>query len=112
MRSIWLTGIGLALLCLVGCGGSEENHALCTNPAPVLGTFDPDAPGYIVLFHDDIDSQVATSQLATLYGFQPTHIYEYTNGFSAVFSTDVLEHLRCEASIKNIAYDQAAFPVQ
>lgn len=83
--------------------------ASCTNPTPVLGTFSPAAPGYIILFRNGINAQDETNRLAGLYKFQPTHIYQSIGGFSATFSTDVLEHLRCEANIKSIEFDGVAY---
>jgi hypothetical protein len=104
MRIVLL--IVLSLLLLTGCGAQESKPTgLCENPAPVLGEYDPDAPGYMVLFHDGIDAEEETNRLATLYGFQPTYILENSPVFAATFSTDVLEHLRCEPSIKSITHD-------
>jgi len=109
MRSLWLTSIGLSLICIASCGGSGSS-GLCSNPVPVLGTFDPAAPGYIVLFQDGVNGQAETSRLSTLHGFQPTHVYQAIPGFSAEFSADILEQLRCEPSIKSIGHDQVSSP--
>jgi hypothetical protein len=91
-----LTGILLSLFWLVGCGKSSSD--LCSNPTPVLGTFAPAAPGYLILYQDGVDAQTETSRLAALYGFQPTSVWSF-GGFAATFSGNVLEHLRCEPSI-------------
>jgi len=82
MRSLLLLGIGLSLINLVGCGKSEESYsaALCANPVVVLGSFNPDATGYLLLFHNGIDIQVEINRLATLYGFHPTYIFEISMG--------------------------------
>jgi hypothetical protein len=76
----------------------------------VLGTFDPVAPGYTVLFQDGVNGQAETSRLSTLYGFQPTYVLQTIPGFTAEFSADILEHLRCEPSIKSIEHDRQAYP--
>ena len=112
MRSLWLTSIGLSLICIASCGGSGSfgSQTFCSDPVPVLGTFDPAAPGYIVLFQDGVDGQAETSRLSTLHGFQPTHVFQSIQGFSAEFSADILEQLRCEPSSKSIGHDQVSYP--
>jgi hypothetical protein len=62
----------------------------------------------MVLFKDGVDPQAETNRLATFYGFQPKAVYQAVNGFAAEFSADVLEHLRCEPSIKSIEHDSVA----
>jgi hypothetical protein len=101
--------IGLSLLLLIGCGTEESKPtALCENPAPVLGEFDPNAPAYAVQFNDGIDAETEANRLATLYGFQ-IKFFLMGGFFVAEFSTDALEHLRCEPSIKNITHDGVVY---
>jgi hypothetical protein len=102
--------IGLPLLLLIGCGTQESKPtALCENPAPVLGEYDPNAPAYMVLFNDGIDAETEANRLADLYGFQLKSVWSSISGFVAEFSTVVLEHLRCEPSIKNITHDGVVY---
>ncbi len=80
----------------------------CDDPAPLLGAPDPEAPGYIVTFHDGVDAQQETERLAALYGFRPRHVYRFTlRGFSAELSPESLESLRCEPAVKSVRYDSS-----
>lgn len=79
---------------------------LCVDPAPLLGSADPRAPGYIVVFHDSLDARVETARLAARYDFVPSHVYEFAlRGFSAQLSTPVVAEVRCEASVSYVEHD-------
>lgn len=82
----------------------------CSAPAPVLGTYSPAAPGYIVQFHDGIDPSAETARLAQRYGFMPTHVFRVIPGFSALLSEAHVRALRCEASVELIEHDAVVRP--
>ena len=72
----------------------------CSSPAPVLGRFDPDAPGFIVVFKGGVDAAQETPRLASLYGFTPRFIYTHAlQGFSAQLTPSALAAVRCESSV-------------
>ncbi len=80
----------------------------CKNPVDLNGQFDPKAPGYIVVFNDNIDAKEEVERLKSIYALQVSHIYDSAlNGFSASMSDDTREKLRCEKTIKYIQYDQS-----
>lgn len=97
---------------LLGCRESLSPNArlvspLCENPAALLGQFDPNAPGYIVVFHDDVDAREETDRLAARYAFEPRAVWEFAlRGFWADLSPEVVAALRCEASVKYMEYNQ------
>jgi hypothetical protein len=101
--SLWL---GLALA--VGCGGSASLLApQCVSPAPLLGQFNPAAPGYIVLFHDQVNAVAETQRLAATYAFTPKYVYESAlKGFAAELAPSVVAALRCEPSVASMEYNQ------
>ena len=47
----------------------------CFSPAPVLGQFDPRAPGFIVVFDSGVDARAEAPRLGGLYGFAPHHVF-------------------------------------
>jgi hypothetical protein len=72
----------------------------CSSPAPVLGQFDPDAPGFIVVFEHGVDAAQETPRLASQYRFTPRFIYTHAlQGFSAQFTPSALAAVRCESSV-------------
>lgn len=82
----------------------------CASPAPLLGQFDPGAPDYIVVFHDTVDAQTETAQLATQYSFTPSHVYVAAlRGFSAALPPATVADLRCETSVAYLEYDQVFY---
>ena len=89
----------------LSCGDSASNETLV--PAPVYGTQDPAAPGYIVYYKSGVDTKAETARLAAKYSFQPT-VYDELGGFYAEFPTTTLEQIRYETSIRDIYYNQAA----
>jgi hypothetical protein len=90
-----------------GCtGGANLLAPRCISPAPLLGQLDPTAPGYIVVFHDQVDAAAETRRLAANYGFTPAYIYTAAlNGFSANLRSPVVAALRCEPSVAFVEYD-------
>lgn len=98
------------LACLIVNGGSLYSetvaNAYCENPAPLKGQFNPDVPGYIVVFKENIDSATEANRLINIYKIQLGFIYSTAlNGFSAEMTDDTKEKLRCESSVAYIEYD-------
>ena len=78
----------------------------CTNPAPLLGSADPRAPGYIIVFVDSVNAQQETNRLATKYSFQASYVYEAAlRGFSASLAPEVVAAVRCEPTVRLVEYD-------
>ncbi len=79
----------------------------CADSAPLLGTYDPAAPGYIVRFRDSVDAAAEGARLAARYGFTTTFVYQYAlKGFaSADMSAATAAVLRCEPSVASIGYN-------
>jgi hypothetical protein len=74
--------------------------------APLTGTFDPQAPGFIVVFNDGTDVDAAVATLSAKYGFTSTRVYHSAlAGFSALLSDRVVEALRCEPVVKYVSYN-------
>jgi hypothetical protein len=97
---------------LAACGPdtvAAPDNALqppCVLPAPLVGEFDPQAPHFIVIYRDGVDSQKETDRLAQLYGFEPRFVYQYAiQGFSAELEPSVLASVRCEVTVDYVAYD-------
>jgi len=81
-------------------------NAYCESPAPLNGQFDPDVPGYIVVFNENINSATEVNHLINIYEIQVGFIYGAAlNGFSAEMTDDTMEKLRCESSVAYIEYD-------
>ena len=108
MRLIVMALISLSIIWFAGCGDSRGD-SLCANPAPVFGTYDPQAPGYIVLLDEGVDPAAEANRLASLYGFELSDVYQTVPGFSATFSNEILEQLRCESTVASISHDQTAY---
>jgi hypothetical protein len=103
----------LALFLLpLGCAERpllEPDTALrpaCLSPAPLDGSFDARAPGYIVSLHRDYDLDSTIEFLSARYDFAPVHIYRLVlHGFSADFSPETVAELRCEPSVSMISHN-------
>jgi len=107
MRTLYhKTLVILPLLWLGGCDLFTEPSMPCTDPAPLLGSHNPAAPGYIVVYHEGIPVEVTTEQLAEKHGFTARHIYTLVlNGFAAELSAPALMALRCEPVVHHIGHD-------
>ena len=100
----------IAVMWLVACrdaaGPDFAVRPPCLFPAPLSGQPDPRAPGYIVVFEDNVDAPSETNRLATRYGFTPRFVYEFAlKGFSSDLTPNVVAAIRCEASVQSVAHD-------
>jgi len=78
----------------------------CSDPAPLLGTYNPAAPGYMVQFHDSVDAAAEAALLADRYGFVVSIVYQSApKGFAAQLSPATVAVLRCEPAVASIEYD-------
>ena len=72
----------------------------CSEPASLLGHFDPQAAGYIVIYRAGTDAQLETERLAAKYGFVARFVYTHaTQGFSALLEPTALALVRCEPTV-------------
>jgi len=123
-RLISVLAIAVAILgmFLSACGNSPteprsaspteprtEPAAACTAPAPLLGQFHPETPGYIVAFQDGVNAQEATQSLARKYGFTPRWIYQVTPGFAADLTGEIVAQIRCEPTVQYVEHDSPAY---
>lgn len=87
---------------------AAQGGSYCGNPAPLKGQFDPKAPGYIIVFKDDVNVAAEVERLKRNFEIQVGHIFDSAlNGFSATMTDDTREKLRCETSINYIQYDSS-----
>jgi hypothetical protein len=78
----------------------------CADSVPLLGTYDPRAPGYIVRFKDSVDAVAEAARLAALYGFTTTFVWQAAiKGFAADLSPATVSVLRCEPTVASIEHD-------
>jgi hypothetical protein len=78
----------------------------CSNSAPLLGTYNPAAPGYMVQFHDNVDAAAEAALLGDRYGFVVSIVYQSApKGFAAQLSPATVAVLRCEPAVASIEYD-------
>jgi hypothetical protein len=105
----WMTcgAIGLLAITIAGCREvSAPNSDRCAQPAPLLGRYDPAAPGFIVQYRDGVDAVGETSRLASKYGFTSSYVYTAAlHGFAALLTADVVATLRCEGSVASVEHD-------
>ena len=93
---------------LVSLRDSLVAKYFCSNPVPVSGQAFV-APGYIVFLKSGVDAVAETKRLATVYGFNPTNVYDALGGFFAAdLPPAILEPLRCEPSIQYIGFNGLA----
>jgi hypothetical protein len=80
----------------------------CAEPAPLLGHFNPQVGGYIVMYRAGTDGQQETDRLAAKYQFTPRFVFTHgTQGFSGLLAPDVLASVRCEPSVSFTEYNAA-----
>jgi hypothetical protein len=109
LRSLLSLPALLAVLTLVGCTTTaDDGNELepCSEPAPLLGVADPNAPGYIVVFEEDVDSDDEAARLADEYPIEVTNVYEVAlSGFHGLMSEETVQQLRCEPTIARIEHN-------
>jgi hypothetical protein len=77
-----------------------------SDPAPLHGTADAAAPGYIVAFHDGTDADAVAEELAAAHGFTPKHVFRHALlGFAAELSPDALDAVRRHAAVKYVEHE-------
>lgn len=110
---VWAAG--LLTLAITGCGelagprprAPAQPAPACAHPAPLAGTYDPAAPGYIVQYQAGVDPVSETSRLAAKYDFIPAHVYTAAlHGFAATLTPDAVAGVRCEQSVASLEYNQ------
>ena len=85
----------------------------CSNPAPLKGEYEPEAPGYIFTLTGGVDNRTPEEvralvrELADTCDFEPASVYENVLGgfFVEELPPEVLAALRCEPIIERISYN-------
>lgn len=78
----------------------------CADSVPLLGTYNPAAPGYMVEFRDSVDAAAEAALLADRYGFTVQSLYQAApKGFAAQLSPATVAVLRCESAVASIEHD-------
>ena len=74
--------------------------------APLLGTPDAAAPGYIVVLVDGTDPDAVAAELAAAHGFAPKHVFRSALlGFAADLSPDALDAIRRHPAVKYVEHE-------
>ena len=86
----------------------------CDDPAPLEGSYDPDAPGYIVVFEPSVaaaDARATAEALAAEYGFTVDRVYEsaLVGFFTPDATPEMVAGLRCEPQVRRVEHNA---PVQ
>ena len=108
LAQLWMAAGAIGLLAITaGCQAvSDPVWERCAQPAPLLGRYEPAAPGFIVEYRDGVDAVAETGRLASKYDFTPTHVYTAAlHGFAATLTSDVVAGLRCEESVAYVEHD-------
>jgi|GEM_PF-2317518 len=121
MNLLRLTILTLALpLAVATCGGGSSPTApaapaptdpstviepSCADPAPLEGTYDSRAPGYIVSLEQGTDAQATADELAARYGFEVQRVFQSLPGFSAELTPEVVAAIRCEPVVVLVEHD-------
>lgn len=106
-----ITGASI-LSMLAGCSAVPSSpYALlvrprCRTPAPLEGTYDPRAPGFIVQLHDTVNVALEAARLAQAYAFTPTSVLTSVHMVTTpALSDTTVAALRCEATVVSVAHD-------
>lgn len=113
-RATYQMIVGATAVLTVTAAGCREvaapDSARCADPAPLLGQFDPTAPGFIVVYRDGVDAAAETSRLAGKYDFTPTSVYTSAlHGFAARLPSAAVAGVRCERSVAYVEHDASAW---
>lgn len=98
--------VSLTALVMVGCDSDVQGAASCDMPAPLSGQFDPQAPGFIITFHEGVNVTEEVERLSAEYPMEVTGVYELVlRGFAAFMSEETMQQIRCEVSIARVEYN-------
>ena len=97
-------------LTVIGCGNdsnnSSEGNGFCDYPAPLNGTLDKNAPGYIVVFKEAVETTAEVNRLIEKYEIEVGTIYGHAlNGFFGTMSDITVELVRCESSVEYVNFN-------
>jgi hypothetical protein len=87
---------------LLGPSSFSRRLSHRADPAPLHGQMSAGAPGYMVVFHEDVEVQPTAWALAAKYDFTPSSISDL--GFSADFPDATLDGLRCEELVRYVEH--------
>lgn len=97
-----------AVLCASCAGAPRVVEPECEQPAPLEGSWDRRAPGYLI----DLDRRIKTPPLAAAmladeYGF--TIDFQYSNGtiFVEELPPETVAALRCASDVDRVTYNAA-----
>src|SRR6476661_3060481 len=87
-RATLTTAAAVGMLAVGACrDATTPDHPDCGHPAPLLGSYNPAAPAFIVQYRDGIDPVAQTEVLAAKYHFTPSAVYTFAlHGFAAEMS--------------------------
>lgn len=112
MSQLHRVAVAVLVLAMTGCAVDEsvsQPDATCDNPAPLMGTRNPSAPGYIVVFKDEVNAAATAEALARKYDFKTKFVYTSAlKGFAAELSDAALAGVRCEATVKYVEFEGIA----
>lgn len=113
IRTLRLSVPGL-LLATAACGGDllpQPDPApivtpTCESPAPLLGTRDARAPGYIVVFKDGTNVDREVADLVARHGITVKHVYRSAIlGFAAEMTAAQVAGVRCASTVRYVEHD-------
>lgn len=83
----------------------------CVRPAPLLGTWTPEAPGVIVQLREGTAVEAEVARLSAAHGFTPRFVFLHAiEGFSADLPAATIAALRCEASVRLVEWNAIVTP--
>ena len=72
----------------------------CGDPVPLLGTYNSQAPGYIVAFREGTIVSTEVARLSSRFQFTPTDVWaSAVLGFAAQLPAATVAALRCDAAV-------------
>lgn len=105
------TAMVVGAIALAGCDNpTSPDHPNCLRPAPLLGSYDPAAPGFIVVYRNGVDAVAETKVLAAKYQFTPTSVWTAAlQGFAAEMSPQAVAAVRCEPSVLDVEHNALVY---
>ena len=105
-----ILSVVISLAIAAGCHDStSQGNGYCEFPIEVSGEFDPRAPGFVILFFEEIDLDSELMRFVQVYeNLEVGSVFDSLNGFFALMDDDTLERIRCEPAIETISRDAIA----